>query len=701
MAQGITQFKIFLSSPGDVQEERDIVRELVKEVLPYSPFVRGRATFDVVSWDDPHAAPGLDAHLTPQEAINKKLSKPSECDIVVVILWSRMGTPLPCEIIKRADGSAYQSGTEWEFEDAVNAGQVGSSPATLLYQRTEEPKIGLSDPEFQEKREQYQKVKTFFEQFRNAGGSLTRSFATYETIDAFRELLRQHLDSVVSGFLGQEFSEELGVTKAAVGTMLEILKEQQVPPDQLEAKLKEIADRHLELTQRLHALSRSNDEPEIAKRREQAAEAIENGNYDHADNLLAEAVAIDRRAIDEQQEGLDRRRLSVAASLNQQGELELIRLNYRLAANHFAESASLARTADEDASVDYLINQASALYEQGDVYGDNPALLDAVSIHRSVLETCPRESKPLIWAKSQSGLGAALWRLGQREAGTELLMEAAAAFRSSLGEYTRERWPRDWAANNASLGAVLMALGNRREGEVLLEEAIAAYNAALEEYTYERFPLKWAITQKSRAVAVRTIGHRQRNCALVKESIGVLRAALKELPRRFVPLEWAETQYNLGAALVILSGLEKGTDLTEEAIDHFQLAVEEWTRERTPMAWATVQHWLGGALTALGNRDGEASRLEEAVSIYRAALEERAYDRGPLQWAWTQAALGRTYCALAEKIRDAAVLKKGMAAICKALKVFKEAELASNIAEASQELSRAKRLLADLETKKP
>ena len=45
-------------------------------------------------WDDPHAASPMDAHLPPQDAINQNLPKPSECDIVAVILWSRMGTPL-------------------------------------------------------------------------------------------------------------------------------------------------------------------------------------------------------------------------------------------------------------------------------------------------------------------------------------------------------------------------------------------------------------------------------------------------------------------------------------------------------------------------------------------------------------------------------------------------------------------------------
>jgi hypothetical protein len=105
LAKRVQQFRIFLSSPGDVVEEREVARDLIKEVLPYSPFIRGRATFDVVSFDDPHGALGLNAKLTPQDAINQKLPKPSECDVVIVVLWSRMGTPLPADVT-REDGSA-------------------------------------------------------------------------------------------------------------------------------------------------------------------------------------------------------------------------------------------------------------------------------------------------------------------------------------------------------------------------------------------------------------------------------------------------------------------------------------------------------------------------------------------------------------------------------------------------------------------
>jgi hypothetical protein len=47
--------RIFLSSPGDVTDERSLARHLLKDELPYDPFLRGRFTFEVVSWDDPAA----------------------------------------------------------------------------------------------------------------------------------------------------------------------------------------------------------------------------------------------------------------------------------------------------------------------------------------------------------------------------------------------------------------------------------------------------------------------------------------------------------------------------------------------------------------------------------------------------------------------------------------------------------------------
>ena len=45
--------RVFLSSPGDVSEERILARMIIKEELPVDPFLRGRVALEIVSWDDP------------------------------------------------------------------------------------------------------------------------------------------------------------------------------------------------------------------------------------------------------------------------------------------------------------------------------------------------------------------------------------------------------------------------------------------------------------------------------------------------------------------------------------------------------------------------------------------------------------------------------------------------------------------------
>ena len=83
-------FRIFLASPGDVQDERDLARVVIDQIRHERAF-RDRLCIEIIAWDQLPT----DAGLTLQEAIKQGLPKPSECDLVVVIIWSRMGTPLP------------------------------------------------------------------------------------------------------------------------------------------------------------------------------------------------------------------------------------------------------------------------------------------------------------------------------------------------------------------------------------------------------------------------------------------------------------------------------------------------------------------------------------------------------------------------------------------------------------------------------
>ena len=197
------QVRVFVSSPGDVADERALTCDLLKKELPYDPFLRNRVVFDVVSWDDPAAPIPMDAAITPQEAVNRFGRKPSECDVVVVVLWSRMGTHLDVKAFPRPNGGTYRSGTEWEFEDALNASGP-QRPVVLVYRRAEEFRVGVKDPEWAEKFRQFHLVEEFLGSFRNPDGSFRRTFTSYDEPMEFKERLAKDLRHLVYGRLARE-----------------------------------------------------------------------------------------------------------------------------------------------------------------------------------------------------------------------------------------------------------------------------------------------------------------------------------------------------------------------------------------------------------------------------------------------------------------------------------------------------------------
>ncbi len=201
--QAKTHLRIFVSSPGDVADERTFAQQVIEQELPKDPLLRGQITCEAMRWDDPNAPVTMPAMLTPQAAVNRGLAKPSDCDAVIVVLWSRMGTPLP-DTYRKPDGSPFLSGTEWEYEDAASAKQP---PHILIYKRKTKVVIDLEDPTYEDKREQYARVKKFFERFRNPDGSLKGGFVEYETPQEFRDRLRLDLRAIVERRLTEEKSK--------------------------------------------------------------------------------------------------------------------------------------------------------------------------------------------------------------------------------------------------------------------------------------------------------------------------------------------------------------------------------------------------------------------------------------------------------------------------------------------------------------
>jgi hypothetical protein len=179
--------RVFLSSPSDVVAERNAAREVLAR-LAREPLVRGRFILDAVSWDDPDAPVPMLAGTTPQGSVYATLPTVSECDLTIVILWARMGTP---QQQSRADGTRYLSGTELEYEEALAAGKP-----VLVYRRTGPPPGVTQDRDKAE--EQQQRVARFFERFEEADGTAVGGYTTYETVDDFRTRLHKDLQSFIA-----------------------------------------------------------------------------------------------------------------------------------------------------------------------------------------------------------------------------------------------------------------------------------------------------------------------------------------------------------------------------------------------------------------------------------------------------------------------------------------------------------------------
>jgi len=190
--------QIFVSSPGDVAEERNAAFEIIDKIGS-DPNLRDRVTLKAIGWDRPSSRVPMLAWITPQEAINRGMPLPSACDIVVVILWMRFGTPLPDDY-KKLDGKSYLSGTEYEYLDALIGVEEPKRPQLAIYRR---PQLALSDddPKFDEKRVQKQRVGSFFDAFKAPNGALRGGINDYSDPKDFREKFENDIRWFIKQFL--------------------------------------------------------------------------------------------------------------------------------------------------------------------------------------------------------------------------------------------------------------------------------------------------------------------------------------------------------------------------------------------------------------------------------------------------------------------------------------------------------------------
>lgn len=205
--------KIFISSPGDVMEERR------RAALVISRLRREFARFfdlSAVLWEyEPMLSSG---HF--QDIIDS----PSNADIVVLILWSRLGTPLPARTDTRAytarDGRAPVTGTEWEYEQALAARETRGVPDLLVYRKfaAGEARFDRAD-ELEQIRRQWEALQTFWQRhFEGPDGTFRAAFNRFVSLDDFDAQLESHLRELIRRRLPPG---PLRVTRAAAGERID------------------------------------------------------------------------------------------------------------------------------------------------------------------------------------------------------------------------------------------------------------------------------------------------------------------------------------------------------------------------------------------------------------------------------------------------------------------------------------------------
>ncbi len=179
-------FKIFLSSPGDVPQERDDAQDVIDEINASGEFAH-HFILKLYRWDDKSVVLPMPVTAIPQKSVDIYMLRPSACDLTVVLFWSRMGSPLVM------DAREYLSGTHYEYSEALQGYQQSGKPTVWLYRCAEEPFISLKDPRRAERNQQFDQVEQFFKQFQDAEGRYTGGVNEYPTHTDFKALFKGQL----------------------------------------------------------------------------------------------------------------------------------------------------------------------------------------------------------------------------------------------------------------------------------------------------------------------------------------------------------------------------------------------------------------------------------------------------------------------------------------------------------------------------
>ncbi|MBV8174045.1 MAG: PD40 domain-containing protein [Verrucomicrobia bacterium] len=182
----MTKYKIFISSPGDVGQERNHAKEVIRRIAAE---FQDRVEVQPYFWE-----------YEPMEATRdyqENIPPTSDFDLVICILWKRLGSPLSVKH-QRPGGGRWNSGTEFELVTALEAKKKRGVPDIFILKNDTEP---LFDAKSIEKAradlDQLEKLRNFITDWCEGVQEGQRVFKAavnrYQALDQFEQVLEKLL----------------------------------------------------------------------------------------------------------------------------------------------------------------------------------------------------------------------------------------------------------------------------------------------------------------------------------------------------------------------------------------------------------------------------------------------------------------------------------------------------------------------------
>lgn len=172
-------FRVFISSPSDVFAERERVERVIQRL---NGELGGGALLEAVRWER--------SYYSAAKTFQDQIPLPSQTDLVICILWKRLGFELPPEY-RRPDGTT-PTGTEYEFEEAIEAARAHGTPDVLVYRKS--APVLLDAEQVDLERAQLDALKSFWARwFRTETGHFTAAYQSFETTDQFETEVEGHI----------------------------------------------------------------------------------------------------------------------------------------------------------------------------------------------------------------------------------------------------------------------------------------------------------------------------------------------------------------------------------------------------------------------------------------------------------------------------------------------------------------------------